>query len=54
MREGGILREGFSEELDRLRQLRDHGADAIAALETRERERTGVQPTFISVKQPVP
>ena len=43
VREGGILREGYSEELDRLRSLRDHGAEAIAALEARERERTGIK-----------
>ena len=43
VREGGILREGYSEELDRLRSLRDHGSDAIAALEGRERERTGIK-----------
>ena len=43
VREGGILREGYSEELDRLRKLRDHGAQSIAELETRERQRTGVK-----------
>ncbi len=43
VREGGILREGYSEEVDRLRGLRDHGAESIAALEARERERTGVK-----------
>jgi DNA mismatch repair protein MutS len=43
VREGGILREGYSEEVDRLRGLRDHGAESIAALEARERERTGIK-----------
>ena len=43
VREGGILREGYSEELDRLRRLRDHGSQAIAELESRERERTGIK-----------
>ena len=43
VREGGFIREGFSQELDELRQLRDHGAERIAALEERERETTGIK-----------
>ena len=43
VREGGILRSGYSEEVDRLRQLRDHGAEMVAQLEARERERTGIK-----------
>ncbi|MBO5556504.1 MAG: DNA mismatch repair protein MutS, partial [Oscillospiraceae bacterium] len=43
VREGGILRPGFSEEVDRLRRLRDNGAQMIAELEARERERTGIK-----------
>ena len=43
VREGGILRDGYSEEVDRLRRLRDHGSQAIAELEAKERERTGVK-----------
>ena len=43
VREGGIIRDGFSEELDGLRQLRDHGAERIAALEERERQETGIK-----------
>ncbi len=43
VREGGILREGYSEEVDRLRKLRDNGSQAIAELEARERERTGIK-----------
>ncbi len=43
VREGGIIREGFSEELDELRSLRDHGAERIAALEERERQATGIK-----------
>lgn len=41
VREGGILRPGFSEEVDRLRDVRDNGARMVAELEARERERTG-------------
>lgn len=41
VREGGILREGYSEEVDKLRSVRDNGSRMIADLERRERERTG-------------
>ena len=43
VREGGILRPGYSEEVDRLRNVRDHGAQTVAELEQRERERTGAK-----------
>ena len=43
VREGGILREGYSEECDKLRKIRDNGAQAVAELEARERERTGIK-----------
>ena len=43
VREGGILRPGYCEEVDRLRNVRDNGAQMIAELEQRERERTGVK-----------
>ena len=32
VREGGILRPGYSEEVDRLRNVRDHGAQTVAEL----------------------
>ena len=43
VREGGILRPGYSEEVDRLRSVRDNGARLVAELEARERERTGIK-----------
>ncbi|MEG2215081.1 MAG: DNA mismatch repair protein MutS [Oscillospiraceae bacterium] len=43
VREGGILRKGYSEEVDRLRTVRDNGAKLVSELETRERERTGIK-----------
>ena len=43
VREGGILRKGYSEEVDKLRRIRDHGAETVAELEQRERERTGIK-----------
>ena len=48
VREGGILRTGYSEEVDRLRDLRQHGADRVAELEARERERTGIKKLRVS------
>ena len=43
VREGGMLRPGFSEEVDRLRDVRDNGARLVSELEARERERTGIK-----------
>lgn len=43
VREGGIIRSGYSEELDRLRNVRDNGAQMVRELEERERERTGIK-----------
>jgi DNA mismatch repair protein MutS len=40
--EGGAIREGVDAELDELRGLSTHGRQAIAAIEERERERTGI------------
>lgn len=41
-RDGGMIREGADPELDEQRRLRDGGREALAAIETRERERTGI------------
>lgn len=41
--EGGIFRDGFNQELDKLRGLRANSAQYIADIETRERERTGIK-----------
>ena len=43
VREGGILRAGYSEEVDRLRNIRNNGAKCVAELEAREKERTGIK-----------
>ncbi|MGH7449777.1 MAG: DNA mismatch repair protein MutS, partial [bacterium] len=40
--DGGIIRSGYSEELDRLRSLSLSGKDWIAKLQATERERTGI------------
>ncbi|HEY8377081.1 MAG TPA: hypothetical protein VIK91_11355, partial [Nannocystis sp.] len=41
-REGGVIRPGADPELDRQLALRDGGREALAAIEARERERTGI------------
>ncbi|HIC63730.1 MAG TPA: DNA mismatch repair protein MutS, partial [Gemmatimonadetes bacterium] len=42
LQEGGVVRKGWSEDLDELRAVRDGARDFIASLQVRERERTGV------------
>jgi len=42
LQEGGVLRRGWSAELDELRDVRDGAVDFIARLQARERERTGI------------
>jgi DNA mismatch repair protein MutS len=41
--EGGVVREGFDAELDELRSISGDAKRTIAALETRERARSGIQ-----------
>ncbi|MFZ6179302.1 DNA mismatch repair protein MutS [Nannocystis pusilla] len=41
-RDGGMIRAGADPELDRQLGLRDGGREALAAIEARERERTGI------------
>lgn len=43
IKEGGIIREGYSEELDKLKADSSESLDWIAGLEGRERERTGIK-----------
>jgi DNA mismatch repair protein MutS len=42
LQEGGVVRAGWSEELDELRSVRDGAVDFIARLQAQERERTGI------------
>lgn len=43
VREGGIFKSGFHEEIDRLRNAKTEGKDWLAALEAREKENTGIK-----------
>jgi DNA mismatch repair protein MutS len=42
LREGGVIADGYSADLDELRALQTHSGDYLAKLEIRERERTGI------------
>ncbi|QEK17657.1 DNA mismatch repair protein MutS [[Clostridium] hylemonae] len=43
MKEGGIIREGYNEEVDRLRAAKSDGKEWLAKLEEQEREKTGIK-----------
>ncbi len=43
VREGGILKNGFTEEIDQLREARTNGKTWLADVEKREREQTGIK-----------
>ncbi len=43
LREGGIIREGYSEELDRLRDIVSGGKGTLAQIEAGEKEKTGIK-----------
>ncbi len=43
IREGGIIKDGYSEEIDRLRKAKTEGKNWIADLEAKEKERTGIK-----------
>ncbi len=43
IKEGNIIKEGYNEEIDELRQAKLHGKEWIAALESSEREETGIK-----------
>ena len=42
LRDGGVIREGYSAEIDELRKASTEGKGWIASLEAKERERTGI------------
>jgi len=48
VREGGVIRDGYSVEVDRLRSLLDGGAGRLLAIEERERGRTGIKNLKVS------
>ena len=42
IRDGGVIAPGYDQELDELRELSENAGDYLVKLETRERERTGI------------
>jgi len=43
MKEGGIIREGYNEDVDKLRAAKTEGKNWLAELEAEEREKTGIK-----------
>ena len=43
MKEGGIIRDGYNPEVDKLRSAKSDGKDWLAKLESDEREKTGIK-----------
>lgn len=43
IKEGGVIKEGYSSELDELKSIRKNGKDFISKFEADERERTGIK-----------
>lgn len=48
VKEGGVIRDGFNDELDSLRNTMTNGHDIIAAIEQKERDETGIKTLKIS------
>lgn len=43
IKEGGIIKEGYNKEVDRLRKAKTEGKTWLAELETKEKEKTGIK-----------
>ncbi|MEW6410164.1 MAG: DNA mismatch repair protein MutS, partial [Nitrospirota bacterium] len=43
LKEGGLIKKGYNEEIDDLRDTRHRSKEIITAIEVKERERTGIQ-----------
>jgi DNA mismatch repair protein MutS len=43
VKDGGVIKDGFNEELDSLRHIMNHGKEIIDGIEQREREATGIK-----------
>lgn len=43
VREGGIIKDGYNEELDRIRAIMQGSTDFLSEIEAREKERTGIK-----------
>ncbi len=43
VKDGGVIKDGFNEELDKLRHIMTHGKEIIDGIEQREKEATGIK-----------
>ncbi len=43
LREGNLIKDGFHEDVDRLRQIKKEGTSWLMAIETQEKEKTGIK-----------
>lgn len=43
VKDGGVIKDGFNEELDQLRNIMNNGKEIIADIESKEREETGIK-----------
>lgn len=48
VREGGIIKQGFNNEIDELREIVQGGANLLADIEAREKEKTGIPKLRVS------
>ncbi len=48
LKDGGVIRPGYHQQLDEVRYISDHTKELIAAIEAQERERTGIKGLKIS------
>ncbi|WRS28129.1 DNA mismatch repair protein MutS [Oscillospiraceae bacterium MB08-C2-2] len=48
LKDGGVIRKGYSDQLDQLRDLMDHALDYITRMENEQREATGIRNLKIS------
>lgn len=48
LKEGGIIKDGYNEEVDSLREIMNHGQDFLSKIEAREKEKTGIKTLKIS------
>ena len=51
IREGGLIKDGFNDELDSLRDIQNGGRKIIAEIEAREKEATGIPKLRINYKR---
>ena len=52
IKDGGIIKDGFNEQLDGLRNIISGGEDIIKDIETRERDRTGIKNLKVGYSRP--